>query len=154
MSNQKDLKIFLETKIIKKLKKLKGKHAPISEIANNTSKVLLVKSIYDLRENLKHFLLLNVKNYNKSPKFRYFLAISLANNSSDFLVQLASDFATKNDLKLIQYPIFPKTLRIQLLLLKEVKKIEDYSQSIKILEIYRDDFRKKLVKVKNLVQNK
>lgn len=154
MSNQKDLKIFLETKIIKNLKKLKGKHAPISEIANNMTKVLLVKSIYDLRENLKNCFLLNVKNYTKSPKFRHFLAISLANNSSDFLVQLASDFATKNDLKLIQYPIFPTTLRIQLLLLKEVKKVEDYSKSIEILEIYRDDFRKKLVKVKNLVENK
>ena len=153
MSNQKELKNFLDTKIIKNLKKLKGKRVPISEIVNKKPKVLIMKSIYDLSESLKNFILLYTKNYNKIPKYRYFLAISLANNSSDFLVQLAKDFTSKNDLKLIQYSIFPKTLRIQLLLLKEIKNIEDYSNSIEKLELCRNEFRKKLMKVKNLIEN-
>ncbi|MFW9821038.1 MAG: hypothetical protein ACFFE5_15650, partial [Candidatus Thorarchaeota archaeon] len=90
----------------------------------------------------------------KKPKLRYFLAISLAYNSSDLLVQFAREFALKTGLKLIQYSVFPKTLRIQLLLLKELNKIEDYANSIDILKTYRKEFRGILLKIKNLIDNK
>jgi len=153
-SNLKELKMFIERNVIKNMKKVRGKHAPIAEIIDNKFYNLTVKSIYDLKEKYKNLFLFIVKNYTKNPKLRYFLAYSLANNSSDFIVQLARDFAVKNDLKLIQYSIFPRALRIQLVSLKEIKKIEDYNTSNEILREFRKKFREKLVKLKNLVENK
>ena len=148
-----DLRSFIKNEIVKKIKKVKGKHPPISEVVNNVSKSLSVDKIYDLSKKNNNYFLLILKNYSKEPKLKYFLAISIANNSSDFLVQIAKDYAIKNDLKLIQYSIFPKTLRIQLLLLKEIRKIEDYTIFIKKLNDLRKDFRSKLLKIKNLVEN-
>ena len=152
-SSQADLKSFIQNEIIKNLKKLRGKHSPISETVDNTPRTLLIEKIYDLSEIYKNFFLLIVKNYSKQPKSRYFLAISLANNSSDLLVQLAMEYTARNELKLIQYSIFPKTFRIQLLLLKEIKKIEDFTESIKKLKSFRKEFRFKLGQVKNLIEN-
>jgi len=152
--NHNDLKSFIKHEIIKEIKKIRGKHSPISEVVNNVSQSLRVEKIYDLSKKEKYYFLLITRNYNKQPKLRYFLAISLANNSSDLLVQFARDFVIKSDLKLIQYSIFPKTLRIQLLLLKELKLIEDYANSIDKFKNYRKEFRSNLVKVKNLVENK
>ena len=150
---QNDFQSFIKNEIIKKGKKLRGKHAPISEVIDNVPKSLSVDKIYDLREEKKNYFLLIVRNYVKQPKFRYFLAISIANNSSDLLVYLARDYAIENNLKLIQYSIFPKTLRIQLLLIKEIEKIEDYTNSMKKLSDIRKEYRIKLVKIKNLLEN-
>ncbi len=147
-----DLRSFIKNKIIKDIKKIRGKHAPISEIVLNVSKTLTVEKIYDLSEKDKNCFLFIVKNYSKTPKLRYFLAISLANNSSDFLVQIAKDYAIKNDFKLVQYSIFPRTLRIQLLLIKELKQIEDYKNFLEKSINIRRKFRAKLDKIKNLVE--
>ncbi|MFX1328342.1 MAG: hypothetical protein ACFE91_09370 [Promethearchaeota archaeon] len=152
--SHKNLESFIKNEIIKKFDKVKGKHASISGIVNNVSKSLSIEKIYNLSEKDKYFYLFIAKSYSKTPKLRYFLAISLANNSSDFLVQLAKDLAIKNDLKLIQYSIFPKTLRIQLLLIKEIKEIEDYTNFIKKLKFLRREFRNKLEKIRNLIENK
>ncbi|MFW9987677.1 MAG: hypothetical protein ACFFC3_03395, partial [Candidatus Odinarchaeota archaeon] len=62
-------------------------------------------------------------------------------------------YAIKNDLKLIQYSIFPKMLRIQLLLIKELNQSEDYSNSMEKLKSIRSIFRIKLDRFKNLVEN-
>ena len=105
--SEKELKSFIESDIIKDIKKIRGKRPPIS----------------------------------------------LANNSSDLLVQLAKEFALKNGLKLIQYSINPKTLRIQLLSMKEIKDPKDYSNSIEVLKAFRKEFREKLVRLKKLVEN-
>ncbi|MFW9998595.1 MAG: hypothetical protein ACFE9Q_01660 [Candidatus Hodarchaeota archaeon] len=148
-----DLNSFIKTTVVKNYIKVRGKHSPISEIVNKVSKSLSVKKIYDLRERENHFYVIIVKNYSKHPKLRYFIAISLANNSSDLLVQLARNIAVRNDLKLIQYSIFPKTLRIQLLLLKEIKKVEDYAIFIEKLKTFRKEFRTKLSNLRNLVEN-
>jgi len=148
-----DLKSFIKNEIIKNAKKIKGKHAPISEIVNNTSKILTIENIYDLRNRYRNYYFFIVKNFAKTPKLRYFLATSLANSSSDLLVQIARDLAVKNDLKLIQYSIFPKTFRIQLLILKEVKEIKDFINLTETLKSYRTEFRDKLDKIRNLVEN-
>ncbi|UCC19237.1 MAG: hypothetical protein JSV62_14215 [Promethearchaeota archaeon] len=145
---------FIKNEIIKKGNKLGGKFSPISEVIDNVSKSLSVEKIIDLKEENKNFFFLIVRNYAKKPKFRYFLVISIANNSSDLLVDLARDTAIKNDLKLIQYSIFPKTLRIQLLLLKEIQKIEDYTNYLEKLSNIRKDYRIKLAKIKDLIENK
>jgi len=152
-SSQIDLRSFIKNEITKNFKKIRGKHASISEIVDNTSKTLQVEKLYDLREKEKNCFLFIVKNYSKTPKLRYFLAISLANNSSDFLVQIAKDWAVKNDLKLIQYSIFSRNLRIQLLLLKEIKQYDDYTNFLEKLTIIRGKFRTKLERIKNLVEN-
>lgn len=151
-STQIDLRSFIKNKIIKDIKKIRGKQAPISEIVLNVSKTLTVEKIYDLSEKDKNCFLFIVKNYSKTPKLRYFLVISLANNSSDFLVQIAKDYAIKNDFKLVQYSIFPRTLRIQLLLIKELKQIEDYKNFLEKSINIRRKFRVKLDKIKNLVE--
>lgn len=148
MAHQEDFK-----NIIKAAKKVKGKHSPISEVVDDVSRVLKVQAIYDLNQNHKNFYLFNVKNYIKKPKIRYYLSATLANNSSDLLVQLAGEYLTKNKLKLIQYSIYPETLRVQLLLLKEIKLIDDYTLSIKSLNRIRKEFRNKILRLKNLVEN-
>lgn len=155
MSNSKkeDFESFIKSDIIYKIKKVRGKHPPIAENVENKPRSLSVKSIYDLNENLKNFYFITLKNYLKKPKFRYFLVISFANHSSDLLVQLASKIVLKHHLKLIQYSIYPKTLRIHLLCMKEIQKIKDYENSINVLKLIRKEFREKLVRLKNLVEN-
>ncbi|MBY8985552.1 MAG: hypothetical protein KGD65_10810 [Candidatus Lokiarchaeota archaeon] len=152
-SNGKDIESFIRYDIINKIKKIKGKHPPIAEIVENKPRALSVKSVHDLNKKLKNFYLITLKNYSKQPKLRYFLTISIANNSSDLLVQLARDIVLKHNLKLIQYSFYPKTLRIQLLCMKEIQKTEDYNNSVKILKSIRKDFREKLGRIKNLIEN-
>ena len=149
--NQEVLKSYLESNVIKSAIKLKGKFAPFSEPVDKTPKTLPIKRIYNLKEQLKNIFLIIVKNYSNQPKVRYFLAIILASQSSDFLVSLAKDYATRNNLKLIQYSIFPKNIRISLLSLKEIRTIEDYLSSIELLKDFKKKFRKTLEKIRNLV---
>ncbi|MFX0030045.1 MAG: hypothetical protein ACFE8B_12605 [Candidatus Hermodarchaeota archaeon] len=153
MSDLKSVRSFIENEIIRPTKKIKGKKSAIAEIIENTLVTLPIKSIYDMNEKLKNFYFIIVKNHLKQPKLRYFLTISLAYNSSDLLVQLGKKFAINNELKLIQYSIYPKTLRTQLLSMKEIKSIEDYNDSIEVLKRFRKEFREKLVGLKNLVEN-
>ncbi|MFX1531637.1 MAG: hypothetical protein ACFFBC_11040 [Promethearchaeota archaeon] len=155
MSNtsEKELKLFIESNIIKDIKKIKGKKAPIAEIVDNRVLTLPVKSIYNISNKMKSLYFFILQSHLKQPKFRYFITISLANHSSDFLVQLARKFAIKNGLKLIQYSIYPKTLRTQLLYMKEIKNPTDYSNSIEVLKESRSHFREKLVKLERLVEN-
>ncbi|MHA2087597.1 MAG: hypothetical protein ACW972_04945, partial [Promethearchaeota archaeon] len=120
-----DIQSFIKSEIVNKIKKIKGKHPPIAEFVDNEPRSLSVKSIHNMNNELKNFYLITVKNYLKQPKLRYFLAISIANNSSDLLVQIARVMALKHGLKLIQYSIYPKTLRIQLLCMKEIQDIEE-----------------------------
>lgn len=152
-SNQNDIKSFIKKELSKNIKKLRGKHHPIAEVVDDVPRSLKVKKIYDLNKKNKNCFLLVTSNYTKQPKLRYFLGISLANNSSDLLVQLARDLAIKANLKLIQYSIFPKIFRNQLLLLKEIKIIEDYNHSITNMNNYRKEFRTKLAKINKLVEN-
>lgn len=153
-TDQKELKTFLGETVISKAQKLKGKFVPISELVGNVPKILSIKNIYDLSYELKNLYLIETKNYSKQPKVRYFLAINLASQSSDFLVYFAKDYATKNNLKLIQYSLFPENNRVSLLSLKEIDSIDDYPKSIEILNNFRIEFRKTLEKIKNLAEDK
>jgi hypothetical protein len=152
-SSPKELKQFIENNVIKNAKKIRGKHSPLAEFVDKTQYTLPVKFIYDLSENLKHFYLIGTKNYSKDPKRRYFLGISLANNSSDLLVQFARDFAIKNELKLIQYSLYPDTFRVHLLTLYEIQNSRNYNASVELLKASRKEFRDILVRFKNIVEN-
>ncbi len=149
LSNPTLLKKFLESNVIKSTKKLKGKFAPISYKVDNIRRTLIIKNIFQFRD----VFLLITRNYTKEPKFRYFLAMLLATQSSDFLVSISKDFAIKNKLKLIQYSLFPKNLRVCLLSIKEIRNIEDYSKSIEVLQEFKREFRNIMQKIKKLVEN-
>ena len=151
-SNKEDFKSFIKSDIIHKIKRIRGKHPPIAENVENKTRSLSVKSIYDLNKKLKKFYFFTLKNYLKKPKSRYFLVISLANNSSDLLVQLARELALKHGLKLIQYSIY-QALRVQLLCMIEIHTIKNYTTSIKVLKSVRKEFREILVRVKDLIQD-
>ena len=152
--NQENLTTFLEKNIIKNAKKLKGKRSPLTETVDKTPKTLPIVSVLNLVAASKDIYLVKVKNYSKQPRIRYFLAVILAAQSSDLLVQLAKNYANKNDLKLIQYSLYPKLQRINLLSLKELKKVEDFSNSIQILLNFKKQFRLSLEKIKNLIEDK
>jgi len=136
-------------------KAIKGKFPPISELVDKAPKTLKINAILDLSDTAKNFYLFMVKNHSNQPKVRYFLAISLASQSSDLLVSLARDLVLKGEnLRLIQYSIHPIHNRVNLLLLKELKKIADYEDSIDLLNSIRQSFRKKLEKIKTLIEDK
>ena len=152
--NQKELKTLVKSKIIKNSKKIREKHSNISELVNKTPKTLEVKNIYDLSEQHANLYLMVVRNHAKQPKTRYFLAISLASQSSDLVVNLARDIVKKDDdVRLIQFSIHPKSMRVSLLALKELTSIENYSHSIDLLQDLRRNFRQKLTKFANQGEN-
>ncbi|MFX1256892.1 MAG: hypothetical protein ACFFAN_03455 [Promethearchaeota archaeon] len=152
ISTQKTLKFYIKNKVIKEAERLRGKFAPFSELVDNIPKTLAIKEIYNLKEH-KYLFLIIVKNYSRQLKLRYFLAIVLASQSSDLLVEFAKKFANKKNLKLIQYSIFPENFRISLLSLKEINKFDDYSSLIELLTDFRKKFRNKLLKIKYLLEN-
>ena len=152
--NHKALKAHLKTNIIKQAKKIKAKHSNISEFVDKTPKTLEMKNIYDLNNQYANMYLMIVRNHAKHPKIRYFLAISLASQSSDLLVNLTRDIINKKDnVKLIQFSIHPKSMRVNLLALKELTSVENYSSSIELLQDLRKQFRQKLTKFANQGEN-
>ena len=154
ISEESNLESFIKNELRKHAKRLRGRYPAFSEIVNGTIKTLKIKKIYKLTEDLKDFFLILTNNYSKKPKIKYFLGLSLASQSSDLLVAIAKNFAVENKLKLIQYSIYPKTLRVNLFIIKELKSKNEYSQWTKILKEYKKFFKKELIKIKNLVENK
>jgi len=152
--NREALEAHLKKYVLKKAKKVKAKHSNISEIVNKMPKTLEVNNIYDLSKEFNNFYLIKVQNHAKRPKMRYFLAISLASQSSDLLVNLTRDLINKEDnIRLIQFSIHPKSMRVNLLALKELTSVEKYLHSIEILNELRKKFRQKLAKIANQVEN-
>jgi hypothetical protein len=152
-TDQEDFTSYLRKTVISDALKLRGKFLPISESVRDARKKIKIKFIHDLSTILKNFYLIVAKNYSSQPKVRYFLVINLASQSSDFLVNLARDYALNHNLKLIQYSLFPETHRISLLSLKEIVSIEEYTNSIEILKNFRIEFRKTLDKIKTKINN-
>ena len=155
ISTEKVLKSYIKVEIVNKAKKLKGKYPPISEMIDGKPRILKVLNFYEMKDEFRNYFLIRVKNYNKKPKFRYFLTIRLASQSSDLLVSIAKDLIKgMKELKLIQFAIYPKNFRVSLLSLKEVQSKNDFLSSIKDLGDLRVNFRIKLEKIKKLVENK
>ena len=152
--DRKALESHVKREIVKNSKKVREKHSNISEMVANTPKTLQVKKIYDLRKKHENFYLIIVRNHSKQPKVRYFLTILLAHQSSDLLVNLTKEFVDESKkLRLLQYSIYPKTMRVNFLVLKELNSIDDYTSSIEMLKELRKKFRQKLAKMTNLVEN-
>ncbi len=150
IASRKSLETSIKSTIIKNSKRIREKHSNISEIVENTPKTLEIKKIYDLRKKYNNLYLMVIKNHSKNPKIRYFLTISLASQSSDLLVNLSREFVNKSDeIRLIQFSIHPKSMRVSLLALKELNSMENYTQSVELLNDLRNKFRQKLLKISN-----
>ncbi|MHA1147275.1 MAG: hypothetical protein ACTSR8_03425 [Promethearchaeota archaeon] len=151
----KDLEKFIKNLILKDANKLKGKFQPLSEIIDKIPRTYKIKKIYNLSGKLKDYFLIIINNYAKEPKRKYYLAYKLANQSSDLLVNLAKSFASENQLNLIQYSIYPQLIgRISLLCFREIENEPDYYKIMELFELFRNNFRKKMVNLKNLVEDK
>jgi len=147
-----NLQSFLKKEILKDAKIIKKKFPPISEKINGISKSIKIKNIYELKGNLNHFILITAKNYTKNPRYRYFLAILLASQSSDLLVNLAKEFSRKNSLKLIQFSLYPQHFRVGLFSLKEINETNNISEVVNLLKEFRIIYRKDLEKLRKLIE--
>ena len=154
LENKENLQSYLKKEILKDTKRLKNKYPPISEKVNGISKSLKVKNIYELKGNLNNFIFIKTKNYTKNPRYRYFLAILLASQSSDLLVSLAKQFSKENRLKLIQFSLYPQHFRVGLFSLKEINGKNDFSEAVNLLKEYRILYRKDLEKLRKLIECK
>ncbi|MBY9006394.1 MAG: hypothetical protein KGD63_06520 [Candidatus Lokiarchaeota archaeon] len=134
-------------------KKIKGKYPPISEIVNRDVKLLKIKNIYKINDEIPKLYLFHLRNYSNNPKQRYFIVYILASQSSDFIVHLAKELAINNNLRLIQFCLHPKTYRVNLLLLKELKKSEDYSEIIEIFKKINKKFKDKMEGIQKFLEN-
>jgi len=152
-NDEKSLKAYIKRELLTGAKRLKNKYPPISEKIKGIPKSLKIKKIYELKKNHKNFYLIIVKNYSKKPRYRPFLAILLASQSSDLLVSLAKGFSKEHNLKLIQFSIHPQHFRVSLISLKELKTTDNFSESINLLEEFRNKYRKELENLKNLIKN-
>ena len=147
-----NLQNHLENTILRDAKRLKNKYPPISEKVNRISKSLKVKEIYELKGDLNNFIFIATKNYSKQPKYRYFLAILLASQSSDLLVNLAKEYSKKNNLRLIQFSLHPQHFRVGLFSLKEIENKDNLSEAIKLLKEFRILYRNNLDNLGKLIE--
>lgn len=153
LNDKENLKSYLKRELLTSSKRLKNKYPPISENIKGVPKSLKIKKIYELKENHKNLYLITVKNYSKKPRYRYFLAILLATQSSDLLVSLAKGFSKEHSLKLIQFSVYPQHFRVSLFSLKELNRADNLSESINLLKEFRNKYRKELENIKNLIKN-
>jgi len=150
--SKENLHRYLKKEILKDAKRIKNKYPPISEKIDGISKSLKIKKIYELKGNLNNFIVITTKNYAKNPRYRYFLAILLASQSSDLLVNLAREFSKKNRLKLIQFSLHPQHYRVGLFSLKELREKDKISEVINLLKEFRIKYRKNLEKLGKLIE--
>ncbi len=136
----------MKNQVIKRAKKIRGKHPPMTEIVGKERKILKIEALYDLQSQNKNFFLFVLKDKAKKSKIKYYLAISLASQSSDIISELAKkDLSKKENFKLIQYSPHIKMYRTSLLLLKECTSTEEYITTKALLQEKRILFRKKII---------
>jgi len=152
LDDKENLKSYLKKELLNGAKRVKNKYPPISEKVDGISKSLKIRTIYELRGNLNNFFLITTKNYSKNPRHRYFLAIILASQSSDLLVNLAKEFSKQNKLKLIQFSIHPQHSRVGLFSLKELRNKDKISETVILLKEFRIIYRKDLEKLGKLIE--
>ena len=152
LDNKENLQSYLKKEILKDGIRIKNKYPPISEKVNGISKSLKIKNIYELKGNLTNFIFITTKNHAKYPRYRYFLAVLLASQSSDLLVSLAKEFSKKNRLKLIQFSLYPQHFRVGLFSLKEIHNKNNITEVVNLLKEFRILYRKDLEKLRKLIE--
>ncbi len=141
-----DLISFIKQKK-KKAKKIRGKHSTLSELVDRAPKILKIENIYIMPESNHHILFIT-KNHSRRPKKRIFLGISLASQSSDLLVNIAKKMSkNKENVRFVQYSLYPNTSRVNLIAMLEVLSSEEYEGSIDFLSELRRKYRKELISI-------
>ena len=152
MTTEKLLEIRIKEILLKNSVKTKEKYPPLSDMIKENRITFQIKKLFILSGDLKHFYVINAKSSNGDIKF--FLCISLASQSSDFLVRLARPIIKEQlNLRLLQFSIFPKHMRVNLLCLKEIKVEEEISEDIDMLKQVRKKFLKSLEKLLSQIDN-
>jgi len=145
-TEEKEFEIRIKEKLLRASKRLRGKYPPLSEVVNGNKLTYHINRLYELSGGLKQFYLIISKT--KNDKKRYLICISLASQSSDLLVSMARR-TIKNEinLRLLQFSLIPKHLRVNLLCLKEIEKEENLQDIIDLLKQVRRLFRESLEKL-------
>ena len=142
----------IKEKLLRDSRRLKEKYPPLSDIINGTQLTLQINRLYELSGDLRQFYLIIVKS--KNGKSRYLICIKLATQSSDFLVSLArTTIKDEPNLRLLQFSLIPKHLRVNLLCLKEIEHEDDLQGIIDLLKQVRSRFRKTLEKITSQMEN-
>ena len=142
----------IKEKLLKDSHRLKEKYPPLSYIINDTQLIFQINRLYELSGDLKQLYMIFAKS--KNGKLRYFICITLASQSSDFLVSLArKTIKDETSLRLLQFSLIPKHLRVNLLCLKEIEHEDDLQGIITLLKQVRSRFRKTLENITSQMNN-
>jgi len=151
-NKEKELGIRLKDKLLRDSHRLKEKYPPLSDVINGTNLTLIIHRLYALKGDLTHYYVLIVKT--KNGRLKYIISINLASQSSDLLVNLArKTIKNESNLRLLQFSLIPKHLRVNLLCLKEIEPEDDLQGIINVLKQVRNRFRKSLEKLTSQMDN-
>lgn len=149
---EKELGSRIKEKLLRNSHRLKEKYPPLSYIINGIQLRLQINRLYELSGDLRQFYMIFAKS--KDGKLKYLICITLASQSSDFLVSLARiTIKDETNLRLLQFSLIPKHLRVNLLCLKEIEHEDDLQGSITLLKQVRSRFRKTLEKITSQMDN-
>ncbi|MCJ7650596.1 MAG: hypothetical protein MUP85_18450 [Candidatus Lokiarchaeota archaeon] len=138
--------------LLKDSHRLKEKYPPLSDIINDTRLTLQINRLYELSGDLRQLYMIIAKS--KNGKLKYLICITLASQSSDFLVSLArKTIKDETSLRLLQFSLIPKHLRVNLLCLKEIEHEDDLQGIITLLKQVRSRFRKTLENITSQMNN-
>ena len=152
---EKELGTRIKEKLLRDSRRLKERYPPLSDIINGTQLTLQINRLYELSGDLRHFYIMIAKSKkSKNGKVKYLICITLASQSSDFLVSLArTTIKDETSLRLLQFSLIPKHLRLNLLCLKEIENEDDLQGIIDLLKQVRIRFRKTLEKITSQMDN-
>ncbi|MHA1456440.1 MAG: hypothetical protein ACTSR5_10740 [Promethearchaeota archaeon] len=87
---EKELGTRIKEKLLRDSRRLKEKYPPLSDIINGTQFTLQINRLYELSGDLRQFYIMIAKSKkSKNGNLKYLICITLASQSSDFLVSLA-----------------------------------------------------------------
>ncbi|MFO8019959.1 MAG: hypothetical protein R6U96_15145 [Promethearchaeia archaeon] len=147
-----NLEKFIDN-ILKDAEKIRSKLPNLSRTVQGKQVILKIKKIYSFKEKNSKFFLLQVRNYEKTPKYLYFLGKRLVSQSSDLIVLLAKEFAIEHDIELVQFPLHPQTRRVNLLALKRLPDGNSYPETVDLLNSYKKRLSKKMEKIKRIAED-
>jgi hypothetical protein len=135
----------IKIELISKGIKLRNKYPPISERINDDILIQKIKKIFQLKEDFKNFYLIITKSKKNHNDIKYNLAILLAAQSSDLLVQIAKIvIQDQKNIRMLQFSIHPKHFRVSLILLKELDELTDIDEIKQLLIALRSKFLEKI----------
>lgn len=151
-NEKEELSNRIKEKLLGDSHRLKEKYPPLSYIINDTQITLQISRIYELSGDLKQLYIIMGKS--KEKILKYLFCIKLASQSSDFLVNIArKTIENESNLRLLQFSLIPKHLRLNLLCLKEIEHEDGLQDIIDLLKQIRSRFRKTLDKLISQMEN-